>query len=322
MGERMMAGYIAIAAAAAVVCLVAIFAARRHYEKRVKETYRHLLETLDRALSGKRGDVRFDESMDAALTERLNRLLRVYDVNHDAAGQERDAMKTLISDISHQIRTPLANIMLYSDLLREKEAEGEGAALAGRIRSQSEKLDFFMKELVRTSYIQQEMISMSPSMTDVEEIVDMACQMVELAAMKKNITILRNSGDERCCADSRWTAEALGNVLDNAVKYSDEGASVQVETVPYESFVCIRVRDFGPGIREDEQGKIFQRFYRSDDVRDKPGFGIGLYLVREILGKQGGYVKVESEPGKGTTMKLFLPRYEELAGGNGPERYL
>lgn len=170
MGERMMAGYIAIAAAAAVVCLVAIFAARRHYEKRVKETYRHLLETLDRALSGKRGDVRFDESMDAALTERLNRLLRAYDVNHDAAGQERDAMKTLISDISHQIRTPLANIMLYSDLLREKEAEGEGAALAGRIRSQSEKLDFFMKELVRTSYIQQEMISMSPSMTDVEEI--------------------------------------------------------------------------------------------------------------------------------------------------------
>ena len=91
---------------------------------------------------------------------------------------------------------------------------------------------------------------------------------------------------------------------------------------PYESFVCIQVRDFGPGIREDEQGKIFQRFYRSDDVRDKPGFGIGLYLVREILGKQGGYVKVESEPGKGTTMKLFLPRYEELAGGNGPERYL
>ncbi len=96
MGERMMAGYIAIAAAAAVVCLVAIFAARRHYEKRVKETYRHLLETLDRALSGKRGDVRFDESMDAALTERLNRLLRAYDVNHDAAGQERDAMNTLI----------------------------------------------------------------------------------------------------------------------------------------------------------------------------------------------------------------------------------
>lgn len=320
----MMAGYIAIAAtvAAAVVCLAAFFVARRHYEKRMKETYRHLLETLDRALSGKRGDVRFDESMDAALTERLNRLLRAYDVNHDAAGQERDAMKTLISDISHQIRTPLANIMLYSDLLREKETEGEGAALAGRIRSQSEKLDFFMKELVRTSYIQQEMISMSPSVTDAEKIVDMACQMVELAAMKKNITILRNSSDERCCADSRWTAEALGNVLDNAVKYSDEGSSVQVETVPYESFVCIQVRDFGPGIREDEQGKIFQRFYRSDDARDKPGFGIGLYLVREILGKQGGYVKVESEPGKGTTMKLFLPRYGELAGGNGPEKYL
>ena len=80
--------------------------------------------------------------------------------------------------------------------------------------------------------------------------------------------------------------------------------------VPYESFVCIQVQDQGCGIKEEEQGMIFERFYRSESVSNEPGFGIGLYLVREVLSKQGGYVKIKSKIGKGTTVQLYLSRYE------------
>ena len=148
---------------------------------------------------------------------------------------------------------------------------------------------------------------MSPSMTDVEEIVDMACQMVELAAMKKNITILRNSGDERCCADSRWTAEALGNVLDNAVKYTGRGGRIGLSVRKGEIFAEIHVKDTGKGIPLERQAEIFTRFYREPEVHDVEGIGIGLYLTRRITELQGGYVEVRSCPGKGADFTIYLP---------------
>ena len=107
----------------------------------------------------------------------------------------------------------------------------------------------------------------------------------------------------------KWTAEALGNILDNAVKYSPEGAEVKIEAIPYDSFLCIAVKDQGPGIREAEQGLIFRRFYRSPEAGKLPGFGIGLYLAREILSRQGGYIKVTSKPGRGAVFQMFLPLY-------------
>ena len=154
------------------------------------------------------------------------------------------------------------------------------------------------------------MISIHPEETNVEEILDTACQMVELAALKKKITIALEEMGTRCFADKKWTTEALGNVLDNAVKYSPENSKVTVGVIPYASFVYIEVKDQGIGIREEEQGMVFERFYRSKDVSSEPGFGIGLYLTREVLSKQGGYVKIKSEIGKGTTVQLYLSRYE------------
>ena len=167
-----------------------------------------------------------------------------------------------------------------------------------------------MKELVRSSYAEQEMISIYPKIMSVEEILHTACQIVELAALKKKINIVQEETDVLCCADKKWTTEALGNVLDNAIKYSPENSQIKVKVVPYESFVCIQVQDQGSGIKEEEQGMIFERFYRSKSVSSEPGFGIGLYLVREVLSKQGGYVKIKSQIGKGSTVQLYLSRDE------------
>lgn len=108
--------------------------------------------------------------------------------------------------------------------------------------------------------------------------------------------------------DPKWTEEALCNLLDNAVKYTSSGGTVAIAVKHYEMFSAIRVTDTGPGISEGEQAKIFGRFYRSAGNYREEGVGIGLYLTRQIAEKQGGYVKVESAPGKGSTFALFVPR--------------
>ena len=105
--------------------------------------------------------------------------------------------------------------------------------------------------------------------------------------------------------DAKWTAEALGNIVDNSVKYTDHGG-IDITVKIYEMFVRIDVTDSGIGISEAEQAQIFSRFYRSEQVREQNGVGIGLYLAREIISHEGGYIKVISEPGKGSTFSVFL----------------
>lgn len=293
-----------------VGCTAAGLLVKRYYQNRMEETYQELLQKLDRAIGGEIQDTAYNESMDAAVVERLNRVVQIAGMNQGKAERERDTIKSLISDISHQVRTPLTNIMLYVGLLKEQELDGDSMLLVDKIQKQSDKLDFFMKELIKSSYAEQEMISIHPEMINVEEVVNTACQMVELAALKKKIDIIQEEAEALCYADKKWTIEALGNIMDNAVKYSPENTGVKVKVIPYESFICVQVEDQGIGIREEEQGMVFERFYRSKEVSNEPGFGIGLYLVREVLSKQGGYVKIKSEPGKGSVVQVYLSRYE------------
>ena len=283
----------------------------RHEQKKMETVYQNLLQRLDRAIGGEIQETIYDESLDAAVTERLNRAVQIFRMNQERAERERDIIKSLISDISHQIRTPLTNIMLYAGLLQEQALEPEASLLADKIAKQSDKLDFFMKELVKSSYAEQEMISIHPEILHAQEILNTACQIVELAALKKKIHIIQEKTDAPnalCYADKKWTIEALGNVLDNAIKYSPEDSQITVCVIPYESFVCIQVQDCGIGIKEEEQGMVFERFYRSEAVRREPGFGIGLYLVREVLSRQGGYAGIKSEIDKGTIVQLYLSR--------------
>lgn len=248
----MMAGSMAmaLAAAALAVSAAASFLFCRHFRKKLEAVYQELLQRLDRALGGEIQDTAYDESMDAAVTERLNGVVRILGMSRERAEEERDTVKSLISDISHQVRTPLTNIMLYTGLLQEQPLGSSAAVLADKIGQQSKKLDFFMKELLKSSYAEQEMISIHPEMTSVEEILDLSCQMTELAALKKKIDLVREPTDAFCFADRKWTVEALGNVLENAVKYSPEYSQVSVRVVLYEAFVCIQVQDQGIGIGE------------------------------------------------------------------------
>lgn len=107
--------------------------------------------------------------------------------------------------------------------------------------------------------------------------------------------------------DRKWTAEALFNILDNAVKYTPEYGSIRVCVESWEMHLKVSITDTGKGIPENQQGAIFRRFYREEDVHDIEGIGIGLYLAREIISLQNGYIQVTSQVGTGSTFSVFLP---------------
>lgn len=291
-----------------ILNIVILGSAVRWYKKRLLFQYNSFLNKADEILNGKQIDLIYDESLDSAISERLNRIVEISRMQKEAAEQERDLIKSLLSNISHQIRNPLANITLYAGLLKEELEESSSFRLADKIEKNAEKLEFFMKELLKSSYAEQEMISVNPKIIELEETIKKSCQLVELDAMKKNIHISLECSNYNIFADPKWTEEAFANIIQNAVKYSQNSKEIMIKSILYESFVCVRIIDHGIGIPEQEQGKVFQRFYRGTNVTDKQGFGIGLYLAREVLRKQQGYMKIKSNLNKGTTVDVFLSR--------------
>ena len=214
----------------------------------------------------------------------------------------------MISDISHQTATPISNILIYSQLLEELcqgQEEREYAAVVGR---QAEKLKFLLDSLVKVSRLENGIIQTNPVLGSVGSLVEEVRAMGESKAAKKEISIETKGEDLPVTAyfDYRWTVEALYNLVDNAIKYTDSGGKIQIEVIPYTIFCRINVIDDGRGICEEDQAKIFQRFYRSKDVLEQEGVGLGLYLTREILKGEGGYLKVSSKEGQGSTFSVFL----------------
>ena len=116
-----------------------------------------------------------------------------------------------------------------------------------------------------------------------------------------------------CRYDRKWTAEALGNVVDNAIKYAPAGSRVKIRVREFEFYVCIQVDDQGPGIPEEERARIFGRFCRGGQVQQEEGVGIGLYLARQILERQDGYIKVSSGRGREALLDLSSPERLNLS---------
>ena len=273
-----------------------------------RRTLRRVNAMLDRAIAGGFAEDRFDESELSAVEGRLARFLRGSAAARKTAESEQAAVKSLIADISHQTRTPLANLVLYASLLSESELDPGQRAQVETISVQAEKLSFLIRELVKASRLEAGIVAPTPGINPVLPLMEDAAAQARGAAGNKRIELTVEGVDGEALFDPRWTGEALFNIVDNAVKYSPEGGSVAVTAQMLDSFCRIDVADSGPGIPESEQAGIFDRFYRGAGTGAVDGLGLGLYLAREILARQGGYIRVRSRVGEGSVFSLYLPR--------------
>ena len=306
-----MTGHV-IAVSAAVIAIAAVAAALIIYI-RTSGILGRIDRMLDQAISGEFSETDFSEERMSRLETKTHRYLAKGRTAQKQIEAERAAIKTIVSDISHQTKTPIANMLLYTELLKENVSlDDEGRELVSRIEEQTGKLSFLISSLVKTSRLESGIISLVPSENSVQELLEKlyAVFRPQAESCGRNLELdLRDDGESELTAvfDRRWTMEALSNIVDNALKYTEKNGNVIISTVQYPMFARVDITDDGIGISEEESSRIFGRFYRSQQAADKPGVGIGLYLAREIISREGGYIRLDSELGQGATFSVFLP---------------
>ena len=277
------------------------------YKRKMRRIMDSLDTMLNHAIDGDFTPDVFDESLLSAVEAKMASFLSACAVSSKDLTEEKDKIKSLISDISHQTKTPIANILLYSQLLAEHDLPEDCGVCVNALNTQAEKLDFMIGVLVKSSRLETGIISVNSQRAPVQTLLDDAIAQIRYKCDEKGIVIEEQIIGGTAYYDPKWTGEAVYNVHDNAVKYSPCQSFIKISTMPYELFFRIDISDEGIGMREEEQSKIFQRFYRSPSVVHQEGVGIGLFLTREILGKGGGYIKVSSNTGQGSTFSIFLP---------------
>ena len=287
-----------------LLCFLAAAAVVLWERRKARKTMEEIERMLDAAMIGSFSETTFDESRLSALETKFAHYLSAAEASSRNVAQEKDKIKTLIADISHQTKTPIANLLLYSELLMEETLPASAKANVEALYKQSEKLRFLIDSLVKLSRLENGIISLSPQPAALLESV---VEQYTAKASEKGLSLQMQDTDAFAVFDFKWTAEALANIVDNAIKYTEHG-TITISAVSYEMFARIDISDTGSGIPESEQAKIFARFYRSNSVQKQEGVGIGLYLARQIISGEGGYIKVASVPGKGSTFSIFLPK--------------
>ena len=258
----------------------------------------------------------FSELEDTLLSRLQHQLLKLRSIlikQNRLLDKEKKQIKALISDISHQIKTPVASAntfvqLLNDDTLSEEERKEYIAILQGSL----EKLTFLVNSLVKMSRLESGIIALKPEKNSLNDIILQAVKSVYSKAKAKDITIVFDcEEDYKLYLDFNWTTEAITNILDNAVKYTQNGGTVRLNITEYASYLRLDITDNGIGIPEEEQAQIFNRFYRGKYSAGVDGVGIGLYLTRDIMNKQKGYIKVISDETRTTFALFFRLRLEE-----------
>lgn len=263
---------------------------------------------LEHAIAGEPIETSFDETKMSALETKLAQYLKMNQLGKQQLNNEKERIDALISDISHQTKTPIANMLLYSELLAEEIQDEKSKQMLDAIHMQAEKLSFLIQALVKISRLESGVIQTVPESNSVGKLIEKVVSQVEPKALLKDIHIEVSSIDGEALFDMKWTSEAVGNILDNAVKYTDIGGNIQITVSEYSLFTRLDIQDNGIGIAESDLPKIFGRFYKCSTTQQEEGVGLGLYLAREIISGQGGYIKVNAQIEKGTMFSVFLRR--------------
>lgn len=249
---------------------------------------------LNESIDGEVIEIDFDERESSKLKSQLIKFLNSKQVRESAVVEEKDKTNSLIADISHQTKTPITNLRLYLNLM-EKEYRKD---YLGVLNHEVEKLEFLVSNLVKSSRLESNIIQLHKEKINLGDLVEDIIKEFEQIARNKDVVIKLKKENIVVNLDERWTKEAIHNLIDNALKYCQKQSIVEVHV--YKSYINynIDVINDGDELLEDEQAKIFQRFYRGRNSKDKDGLGLGLFITREIIENQGGSISVVNKNDK------------------------
>lgn len=306
---------------ATVFCMLFMFVAVLgilviYFRRREQKLAKSVKSMLEKAVAGTFQEGRLEDCAVSEIESDMWRFLMDCQMSSWKLTEQKEKIQALITDTSHQALTPVSNIKIYTDLLKEEQemwreqygVPNDEEDKISVIQAQAEKLEFLVHSLSKLSCLEMGVLALMPEKNSISEILLGVKRQFRKKAEEKNISFFVELSDIEAVFDIKWTEEALANVVDNALKYTPAGGMVKVRAVAYQMFVSLEVSDTGIGIKEAETAKIFTRFYRSPSVKKQPGLGVGLWQAREIMARQNGYIKVFSQPGKGSVFSLFLER--------------
>lgn len=269
-----------------------------------------LCRMLDELMAGHEAE--HTVSYEDTLTARVQGKLLQYDDQMREARRrmqrDKQTIQELVSDISHQVKTPIANLTMFIGILQEHRLDEEKRAefletMAGQIS----KLDFLMQSLIKMSRLETGTFVMHVKEARLSETIAQALNGVLARAQAKNIGLSAECGENIVVRhDPKWTAEAIGNILDNAVKYTKDGGSIHINVRPWQFYTRIDITDNGAGIPKEHSHDVFKRFWRGEENAGEEGVGLGLYLAQGIMNRQRGYISVSSKAGEGSTFSVYL----------------
>lgn len=292
-----------------IILLVLLFFVVWWSIREKRKTYRRIDELLDRVLNQEiilDSDIKEGEY--SALVSKMKQIQEVLESHARSAEAEKEQVKSLVSNMSHQLKTPLANLSLYAEILEKNELSQERKnEFFSKMQRQIEKLSWMVESLSKMVKLEQNLDDFEVKNTKIRQTILDAVDTVYEKLEKKDIQLDMEAFEDRFLYHNRkWTVEVFVNLLENAIKYTEKGGFISIRVKTYELYTEIQVSDNGRGIRQEELTDIFKRFYRSPEVENMEGSGIGLYLCNLILEKEKGYITAISEYGKGSCFSVFL----------------
>lgn len=246
-----------------------------------------LSDYIDKALDGNLEITEFDEKELSKIKSKLIKFLYASQVKEAKINTEKSKIKDLIADISHQTKTPITNLSLYISLL-EEDPKDEYLEI---IKYELNKLEFLIQNLVKSSRLESDIISLQKHQANLKDIVEDVLKEFKVTLDEKEININLKDEDLIFNLDERWLKEAIHNLVDNAIKYSPKGSTINISV--YKSYLNynLDIENECKEISEEILPKIFERFYRGKNSVSKDGLGLGLYIAREIIEKHGGNIR-------------------------------
>lgn len=288
-----------------------IMAACYGYFKEQDEILEHAADQIREYISGSK-DARIECQEEGELYRmfhEVNSLAAILNAHIEKEGREKEFLRNTISDISHQLKTPLAALNIYNGILQgEAEDLPTVREFAGLSEQELERIETLIQNLLKISKFDAGTIVMEKKRENVSEMMDRVRKRFDFRAVQegKKIVLAGDESSDFVC-DCSWLSEAIANVVKNALDHTEEGESVRIEWKTSASLLQIAVEDNGSGIHPEDLYFIFKRFYRSRYSKDTQGIGLGLPLAKSIIEAHGGSISVDSELGIGTTFYIYFP---------------